>query len=93
MRTEQDTSTSYAELLQSTQWQEKRQIILKRDGYVCRNCGSNKSLEVHHRQYHLLSKTGKFRKPWDYPDKNMISLCAHCHKAGHQKFKVPVFHV
>jgi 5-methylcytosine-specific restriction endonuclease McrA len=93
MRTEQDTSTTYAELLQSTQWHNKRQIILKRDGNVCRNCGSTKSIEVHHRQYHLVSKTGEFRKPWEYSDSKLISLCTQCHKSGHKKFKVPVFHV
>ena len=93
MRTEQHASKTYGELLRSAQWIEKRKQILKRDNYRCRNCGSFYGLEVHHRQYHILKSIDDFRKPWAYPDSNLVTLCARCHQVGHKKFKVPVFTV
>jgi 5-methylcytosine-specific restriction endonuclease McrA len=93
MRTEQVNSKNYGELLRTVQWQEKRKQILKRDSYQCRNCGSSYGLEVHHRQYHKIKCIGDFRKPWAYPDSNLVTLCARCHQVGHKKYTVPVFNV
>jgi len=93
MRTEQDASKNYSELLRSTQWLEKRKQILKRDGYRCRNCGSAYGLEVHHRQYLVLKRTGDFIRPWKYTDTNLVTLCSRCHQVGHKKYTVPVFSV
>jgi 5-methylcytosine-specific restriction endonuclease McrA len=83
----------YGSLLQRPEWQSKRATIIKRDGSHCLNCGSTNNLQVHHRQYHTFSKTGSFRRPWDYKDKYLITLCLDCHHAGHKYFKVPVFNV
>jgi len=83
----------YAELLKSAEWQLRRSQILIRDGYRCRNCGETVSLEVHHRQYHYLSKEEHFKLPWKYKDQLLITLCYSCHKKGHLKYKVPVFSV
>jgi len=88
-----ENHTEYASLLQTGEWQNKRQNILKRDGYKCFRCGSVDGLEVHHRQYHKKSATGQFVKPWDYKENNLITLCRKCHEQGHQKFKVPVFYI
>lgn len=62
-------------------WRKKRAVILRRDGYKCRNCsryGRNvQATEVHH------------KKPVDlYPelafdDTNLISLCHRCHNKMH----------
>lgn len=93
MRTEQNSSTKYAELLRTTQWLERRKLILQRDKYRCCNCGSSYGLEVHHRQYQLTKKTGVFLKPWKYEDINLVTLCSRCHQIGHKKFKIPVFNV
>jgi 5-methylcytosine-specific restriction endonuclease McrA len=93
MRTEQNTSKTYSELLRSPQWLEKRKQILKRDNYHCCNCGSSYGLEVHHRQYHILKRIGDFRKPWAYSDSNLVTLCNRCHQVGHKKYTVPVFNV
>ncbi len=93
MRTEQDNSKNYGELLRTLQWQEKRKQILKRDNYQCRNCGSAHGLEVHHRQYHKIKRINDFRKPWAYHDSNLVTLCSRCHQVGHKKFTVPVFNV
>jgi hypothetical protein len=51
----------------------RRQILL-RDGYVCQNCGEQKTdtnLEVHH--IHTKAKDGP-----DHPT-NLITLCLYCH--------------
>lgn len=93
IRAQSDSSQTYQELLRTPQWQEKRKQILKRDNYRCCNCGSSSGLEVHHRQYHILKVTGSFRKPWAYSDRNLVTLCANCHKAGHKKYNIPVFKV
>ena len=93
MITEPDTSKKYSDLLRSEQWLEKRKQILKRDEYQCRNCGSLSGLQVHHRQYQFLKIRDRFRKPWEYNDHNLITLCARCHQVGHKKYSVPVFNV
>jgi 5-methylcytosine-specific restriction endonuclease McrA len=93
MRTEQNASLKYAEMLRTTQWLERRKQIIKRDNYRCLNCGSSYGLEVHHRQYHKIKRTGENRKPWAYTDHNLITLCSRCHQVGHKKYTVPVFNV
>ena len=53
-------------------WQWKNQIK-KRDGYVCRRCGFDKNLHVHH----ILPKD-KYPYEQDYPP-NGLTLCGNCH--------------
>jgi len=81
---------TYDELLTTPQWETKRQLILIRDGYRCRNCGYDKGLQVHHRQYHI-NKYGEKVKPWNYANRYLITLCNECHKTGHGQYKVPVY--
>ncbi len=52
------------------QWKNK---IKKRDGYVCRRCGFDKNLHVHH----ILPKD-KYPYEQDYPP-NGLTLCGNCH--------------
>lgn len=82
--------TTYRKLLLTAEWDKKRTHILQRDGHSCRNCGSGKHLQVHHRQYCVDTKTGLRIVPWDYPDRLLITLCKECHKTGHQLFTVPL---
>ena len=53
-------------------WRWKNQVK-KRDGYVCRRCGFDKNLHVHH----ILPEA---KYPWvhDYPP-NGLTLCGDCH--------------
>lgn len=81
---------NYIKHLKNPRWFEKRKAVLKRDGYKCRNCGSEKELIVHHRQYHADKKTGRFFNSWDYKLKYLITLCKNCHAAGHNKFKIKI---
>lgn len=42
-------------------------------------------LHIHHKKYILN------RLPWDYEDKDLITLCNHCHFQVHDESKIPVF--
>ena len=91
--TNQNNSLEYGELLQKPEWLLKRDLIIKRDGHRCLNCGSTNNLQVHHRQYHKFSSTKYFKRPCDYKDKYLVTLCLDCHQTGHKYFKIPVFNV
>jgi 5-methylcytosine-specific restriction endonuclease McrA len=80
---------SYQEKLFDPKWQSKRKVILTRDKFKCVICGSDKGLNVHHKQYHFSMKLNRFRDPWEYDHKYLITLCESCHKRGHAKFNVP----
>lgn len=82
--------TSYSDLLRRTEWQLRRRTILRRDGFRCRNCGAGAELEVHHRQYRRLRRSGAFVMPWKYSDELLVTLCRPCHLAGHRQYTVPV---
>jgi 5-methylcytosine-specific restriction endonuclease McrA len=90
---QRNTEEEYGALLKRPEWSIKREMILKRDGHHCRSCGSANNLQVHHRQYHKFSATGEYKRPWDYNDRYLITLCLDCHKTGHIYFKIPVFTV
>lgn len=92
-QTKEKEKAEYGRLLLTDEWREKRRRILERDGYKCRNCGVKSGLEVHHRQYHIHKRTGFYKKPWQYDDHNLTTLCARCHQAGHKKYNIPVINV
>ncbi|MBS1517930.1 MAG: HNH endonuclease [Bacteroidetes bacterium] len=79
---------NYRRHLKRPEWFRKRKTILKRDGYKCRNCGSEKELTVHHRQYHYDKTGGRHLNAWQYKLKYLITLCRRCHDEGHSKFKI-----
>ena len=83
----------YKQLLGDARWKELRISILKRDCTKCANCGANRNLQVHHKQYHVCSTTGKWKAPWEYHTKYLVTLCVNCHKTGNAKFKLPVFEI
>ena len=84
---------TYRRRLLREEWKAKRKIILRRDGHRCRHCGAEKDLQVHHRQYHVEKITGRWKKPWDYEDRYLITLCDGCHRRGHALYAVPEFTV
>ena len=83
----------YNGFLTTEEWKIKRRIIMYRDGNRCRNCGNQTELQVHHKQYHKNRKNGEFRKPWQYDDRYLITLCQPCHKSGHQGYTIPIFNI
>lgn len=65
----------YSDKLKNPKWQKKRLEILERDGFKCKLCGDEETeLQVHHKKY-------SDGNPWDADDKNLITLCKHCHNA------------
>jgi len=60
-------------------WKEIKQLVLKRDNYLCQICFSEKKLIVHH----VLpwSKYPSFR----FTESNLTTLCVSCHKKIHAK--------
>lgn len=80
------TKEQYQELLLDPLWDLKRKYILKRDRYTCRNCGcKGVKLHVHHTYYE-----GE-KKPWQYPNESMLSLCESCHEAEHRNKPIEDF--
>jgi hypothetical protein len=66
----------YSEQLKDPRWQKKRLEIMQRDNFQCQICGNKtKTLNVHHFQY------GKNKKPWEYENDNLITLCEECHES------------
>jgi len=69
---------TYAALLQDKRWLNKREDILRRDGYTCQLCGSqDEPLNIHHKYY------AKDLFPWSYPDEALVTLCSQCHEYLH----------
>lgn len=64
-------SNSHSTHLQTFEWSELRQLVLKRDEYTCQCCLKNKATEVHHRSYRHIGKE---------PAYELISLCRDCHQ-------------
>lgn len=83
----------YNDLLIKPEWKNKRLIIMNRDNNNCRNCGCSNDLQVHHKQYHKRHKDGDFKKPWEYKENYLITLCKACHQDGHKSYIIPIFYV
>lgn len=60
----------YHDYLRSPAWRDKRERVLRRDGYMCQSCLSNPATQVHHMTY----KYGRFT-----PLFLLQSVCDHCH--------------
>jgi 5-methylcytosine-specific restriction endonuclease McrA len=67
---------NYYKYLSSEEWQKKRQLILKRDNFICQGCLVNNATEVHHKTYINVGNEFCFE---------LISLCEDCHSSIHDK--------
>lgn len=66
-----------------TRWRKKREVILKRDGYRCRECkryGKSKGAE----QVHHVKPVKNNPELW-FVNNNLISLCTSCHNKCHDR--------
>ncbi len=61
---------AYNAYLATPLWQRKRQMVLKRDAYLCQACRMNKATQVHHLNYNHLG---------DEPLFELVSICGPCH--------------
>jgi len=67
--------------------QDVYEEVMNRDGWCCRNCGSNNCLELHHR----LSKSKRNRARFPlFVDStaNLICLCRGCHITKTHLYKI-----
>lgn len=76
---------TYAEQLQQPQWKAKRLEILKRDGFKCVECGTDKRLHVHHKKYL------KGKSAWDVPNEYLVTLCEKHHADQHRGKDISLF--
>jgi len=65
---------NYIRYINSREWQSKRTTILKRDGYLCQQCGSNSNLDVHHITYKRFTNENQ---------NDLITVCRYCHNEIH----------
>jgi|SRR6185436_14576533 len=79
---------TYTELLKMPEWFRRRAEIIELANRKCHDCGACQigcescdfhdmplvALEVHHKYY------VRGRKPWEYPDEALESLCHECHE-------------
>lgn len=56
----------------SDEWKRVKKQRLEYDGYKCRNCGSTKNLQVHHKDYNCFQGMEDIKM-------NLITLCNDCH--------------
>jgi 5-methylcytosine-specific restriction endonuclease McrA len=75
----------YGLLLQDKRWLSKRIEIIKRDCGKCTSCGSKSCLQVHHKRY-IHNK-----KPWQYSNCDLTTLCSICHNEIHKTTKVKYY--
>jgi len=65
--------SNYSDKLKSPLWQKKRLEIFNRDKFKCRLCGDTETtLHVHHKSY-------SGADPWEISNKELITVCEHCH--------------
>ena len=67
------SNEDYERALGSAEWQCTRALAIVRAGGRCQQCGSTRSLEVHHLTYERLG--------WEYPS-DLECLCSVCHNRG-----------
>jgi 5-methylcytosine-specific restriction endonuclease McrA len=66
----------YQEYLQTPQWKEKRDKVLKRDNHTCQGCLVNRAYTVHHKTYDRVGR----EMPFD-----LESICFECHRIIHSR--------
>lgn len=77
---------SYSEKLKDPRWQKKRLEVLEAGRWQCRKCWSkDKELHVHHLVY------DKGAQPWEYENRDLIVLCANCHKDAEDREALRLF--
>ena len=65
-------------------WKNKRIVILKRDGYQCRECKRYGKVTEADTVHHVLPIEDRYDLRLD--NRNLISLCEGCHERVHNKF-------
>ena len=69
-------SMPYEKYLKTSEWKQKRDQALERDGHCCRACNSDERLNVHHKTY---ARRGNEAL------NDLTTLCESCHRHFHEK--------
>jgi len=56
-----------------SKWQRTRELVKRRDGFACVDCGATKQLEIHHK-----IKLRFVANPYEM--ENLETLCISCHR-------------
>lgn len=67
-----------------SQWIRKRQVILKRDNYLCRECSRYGKSTLANIVHHIIPL--EEREDLALDNRNLVSLCERCHERMHNKF-------
>ena len=85
----------YKDKLNDPRWKTFAKSVYARDDFSCINkCGWNKDYNIplvaHHRVYYTTN--GSLADPWNYPLRDMETLCKTCHDIFHilLGFSVPI---
>jgi 5-methylcytosine-specific restriction endonuclease McrA len=60
----------YSPYLNSREWKDKRELVLKRDNYLCQSCLNSRATQVHHLTY---------KHVFNEPLFELTSVCKECH--------------
>lgn len=91
LRSDDYSTYTYEELLDTNEWYEKRQHVLELHDFHCDWCGTTRNLQVHHK-YYLKYPNNKFVYPWAYKDDAFMVLCKRCHEKCHRKYQVKTYY-
>lgn len=80
-RLKSDWMARYSQYLLSPGWREKRDLVLKRDKYVCQACLNALATQVHHKSYEFVDLAG------NEPAFDLVSVCTPCHEKIEQMKK------
>jgi len=67
----------------TTKWERKRKAILRRDGYMCRECRRYGRTTPANTVHHIVPLEDRPDLALD--DRNLISLCEECHNGMHDR--------
>lgn len=65
---------AYNAYLNSPAWKAKRQLVLKRDNYLCQCCLDAYATQVHHKSYQFVDLKG------NEPAFDLVAICVPCHE-------------
>lgn len=69
-----DWMAQYSRYLISPEWRQKRELVLRRDNYLCQCCLSAIATQVHHKSYEFVDLAG------NEPAFDLAAVCTPCHE-------------
>lgn len=67
---------NYNAYLETAEWKKRRDLVIRRDGNVCRGCLTNRATQVHHLTYEHVGA----ELLWE-----LVAICDECHALAHPK--------